>query len=142
MVEYAVPPTDPDFPDAKFMLEYNGFGDLWGIPGACVDFDTGEEVPCGPGTRWVPKFNIPSASTVTENATEYVVKQLEMELRMKPANPADETDVSDCTGAGLTFNTSITLPTSIPVDWSDPFGQIGNRPSTSGVAVVGGELQQ
>jgi len=33
--------TKPDYKynDTTFYLEYNGFGDLWGIPGKCVDWD-------------------------------------------------------------------------------------------------------
>jgi len=45
-VHYWDPAGDPT-DTSLFYLEYSGFGNLWGIPGHCVDRDSGEEVPCG-----------------------------------------------------------------------------------------------
>ena len=77
--------TWDDFSTSIFYLEYSGFGNRNGIPGKCVDPDTGEEMPCGPDSRWVPQFNIPVVSEVDDvvSTTPYVVKPLEMEQRMK-----------------------------------------------------------
>jgi len=44
------------------ILQYGGFGNLWGIPGTCVDRFTNASVDCGQGgqnVRWVPAFAIP-----------------------------------------------------------------------------------
>ncbi len=46
--------TWEDLSTSTFTLEYSGFGNLNGIPGKCVDPDTGNDIPCGPESRWVP----------------------------------------------------------------------------------------
>jgi len=146
-VEYTHSQADASAPDhkydgSKFYLEYNGFGDLWGIPGTCVDMDTGEAVDCGAGgeNRWVPEFNIPTGASVTDSSSgaSYLVKQLEAEQRMKPANPADKNDISACTSASLTAGQSYALPDI--AEWEDP--AIGDEPAvTAPPAVIGGILQ-
>jgi hypothetical protein len=141
-VEYTHTQTDTTASDykyngTKFYLEYSGFGNLWGIPGVCVDMDTGEETECAEGVRWVPEFSIPDGSTVTDTSTdaEYLVKALEKEQRMRLSNPSDSSDVSAC--SSLT-TTTYTLP-SIS-DWQDP--AIGDEPTvTDPPAVIGGVLQ-
>jgi hypothetical protein len=146
-VEYVHSQADTAAPDykysgSKFYLEYNGFGDLWGIPGTCVDMDSGEPVDCGAGgeNRWVPEFNIPTGATVTDGTSDvnYLVKQLEAEQRMRLSNQGDASDVSACTAAGLAADTSYALPSI--ADWQDP--AIGAEPNVSDPpAVVGGVLQ-
>lgn len=70
---------------SKFFLQYSGFGDLQGIPGKCVNPETGQTVTdCSKqGLRWVPEFSIPADSTVTVGSTQYLVKPLDMEQRMR-----------------------------------------------------------
>ena len=124
--------TWDDFSTSIFYLEYSGFGNLNGIPGKCVDPDTGAEIPCGPDSRWVPQFNIPEGSQVDDvvTATPYVVKPLEMEQRMK-----DTKDLGFCTDIPLK---SYSLPSLS--DWVDP--NIGDEPAVEGPpAVIGGVLQ-
>ncbi|HKX44176.1 MAG TPA: hypothetical protein VJO99_23660 [Burkholderiaceae bacterium] len=42
------------------MLQYGGFGELWGIPGTCVSRLTNEKVSCETlDSRYVPAFVIP-----------------------------------------------------------------------------------
>jgi hypothetical protein len=149
-VRYTHSQTDPAAPDFKydgttFFLEYAGFGDLHGIPGKCVDIDTGADADCSQGStnkaiRWVPEFTIPSADaggTLTEltdvgrPAVTYFVKALEKEQRMA-GRP-----VSDCGTAGLTTSAYV-LPSMS--SWIDPV--IGPEPVvTAPPAVVGGVLQ-
>jgi hypothetical protein len=134
-------------PDAKFngvtfFLQYQGFGDLQGIPGKCVNIDTGNDADCslgGESIRWVPEFTIPSstASILTEvtdvarPTVTYVVKALEKEQRMTSL------PVGDCTGAGLTTS-SYELPSMS--SYVDP--RIGPEPVvTRPPAVVGGVVQ-
>ena len=130
MVKYVQPVTL-----SKFQLEDNAFGDLHGIPGKCVNMDTGDDVMCGPGDniRWIPKFSIPDGSTVTSvnnGGAEYLVKALEKEQRMKK-----ETDPSLCSGLNVS---GFTLPGMF--DWIDP--DIGAIPEvTAAPAVNGGVLQ-
>ena len=124
--------TWDDLSTSIFYLEYSGFGNLNGIPGKCVDPDTGAEMPCGPDSRWVPQFNIPVGSQVDDvvSATPYIVKPLEMEQRMKDTkNPALCADIT---------LKSYSLPSLS--DWVDP--NIGDEPVVEGPpAVIGGVLQ-
>lgn len=134
-------------PDAKydgvtFFLQYQGFGDLQGIPGKCVNIDTGNDADCslgGESIRWVPEFTIPSSTAgiltevtdVARPAVTYVVKALEKEQRMSFL------PVGACTGAGLTTS-SYELPSMS--SYVDP--RIGPEPVvTRPPAVVGGVVQ-
>lgn len=130
--------TGNGYANAKFYLEYNGFGDLHGIPGKCVDMETGQDTDCSdssPGSfiRWVPEFTIPDGSELLSGSTTYYVKALELEQRMQVV------DGAVCSGAGLTTTSYASqLPTLS--DWTAP--AIGSEPSVSGApAVIGGVLQ-
>lgn len=128
---------------ATFMMEYNGFGNLNGIPGKCVDLDTGAEADCSMSNgsssiRWVPAFTIPmtqadgSLTTVRDETAgaDYFVKPLEMEQRMMK-----EPDLTTCSSV-LTLQ-SYVLP---PLTFSDP--AIGAEPNvTTAPAVIGGVVQ-
>ncbi|PWB67558.1 MAG: hypothetical protein C3F14_01760, partial [Deltaproteobacteria bacterium] len=122
--------------NARFNLEYGGFGDLNGIPGKCVNLETGLDADCsqgGPGSpiRWVPEFTIPDGSAATDsgNAT-YYIKALEKEQRMRK-------DLDACGALAVTSYAS-QLPGAS--DWVDP--NVGTEPSVTGApAVIGGVLQ-
>lgn len=115
---------------SDYYLEYGGFGDLWGIPGKCVDMDTGSDVDCmgsedNKSIRWVPEISIPDGTAVTDKSStgtfldaNYYVKALEKESYMTSVS----TDT--CTTAGLSL-TSYTLPTSSL--YKDP--NIGTEPA-------------
>jgi hypothetical protein len=117
-----------------FFLDYNGFGELHGIPGKCVDMNSGATVTnCSEQTRWVPEFTIPpgSSASYSKNGVTYntKIKPLEMEQRMTT------TGVGTC--SGLPFGT-YTLPTI--ADWVDP--NLGTEPViTAAPAVIGGVVQ-
>ena len=122
---------DYKYNGVKFQLEYSGHGNLHGIPGHCIDKDSGEETSCDSNVRWIPEFNILPGSTVTgvTNSTEYVVKPLHVEQRMT------NVDRSNCVGMGFAIYDlpAITL-------WEDP--NIGAKPTvTDAPAVIAGELQ-
>lgn len=135
--------TAPDYKydGVMFFLEYSGFGDLHGIPGMCVNVDTGlANVDCSEGStnqaiRWVPEFSIPfkqannDLTTVTDAGNPlitYFVKALEVEERMGSAV------LSACTGLSTS---PYTLPSMS--SWIDPV--IGPEPViTAPPAVVGG----
>jgi|SaaInl8_200m_RNA_FD_contig_61_727190_length_2658_multi_9_in_0_out_0_1 hypothetical protein len=123
---------DYKYNGAKFQLEYQGFGNLHGIPGRCIDKDTGASVSCDGNVRWIPEFSIVPGTTVTnivDGTTEYVVKPLHGEQRM--SNVA----VSNCGSMSLT---TFALPGLD--DWADP--EIGARPAvTDAPAVIGGVVQ-
>jgi hypothetical protein len=127
----------------NLVLQYGGFGDLWGLPGVCVSQQTNQEVPCDGGeARYVPSFVIPFDTTsgrVTLNGTTYLVKWLEREIRFARKN------LSVCDGAGLTVPSNITLPTSTDLkNPSDPDSDIyiGVRPAiTTAARVIHGDVK-
>ncbi len=100
------------------VLQYNGFGDLSGIPGSCVSQSTNLPVDCTtPNSRYVPQFVIPYDPTVSPQqgvvtssvngvTTTYLVKWLQREIRfaVKAA--------SVCSNDQLLAPTGVTLPTS------------------------------
>ncbi|MBI5186105.1 MAG: hypothetical protein HZA01_10330 [Nitrospinae bacterium] len=126
--------TWADNTTSTFNLEYNGFGDLVGVPGKCVDWNTGEDVNCGQGgdIRWIPEFSIPDGSTVldgSDSQTTYFVKGIEKERRMKAL------DLAECSSLSTT---SYPLPSLD--DWEDP--AIGDEPQVDKApAVIGGVVQ-
>jgi hypothetical protein len=91
------------------ILQYGGYGNLWGIPGTCVDRFSNAPVDCSQGgqnTRWVPAFAIPfdpTSGRVSAGGTTYYVKWLDREVRFSPAP-------TGCTG--LSLPASLTLPTA------------------------------
>jgi len=137
-VHYWDPVGDPTN-TSLFYLEYSGFGNLWGIPGHCVDRDSGAEVECGDGTRWIPQFSIPDTDPITlspssvtdavDGTTLYYVKALQKEQMMK------QTDGANCSGLTIT-------PYGLPnlSEFVDP--NIGTEPAVSGPPkVIGGVVQ-
>lgn len=80
--------TGNGYENSTFYLEYNGYGDLHGVPGKCIDVNTGEDASCEDhkNVRWVHEFSISDGTIVTDagNASrQYLVKSLEKEQRMK-----------------------------------------------------------
>ncbi|WP_298431742.1 hypothetical protein [Geobacter sp.] len=146
-VAYVHSQTDATKPDAKydgvtFSLDYNGFGQLNGIPGKCVDMNSGLTVlDCsGQNVRWVPEFTIPAGRAVTENdpvngTVTYFVKPLQMEQRMV------KLDNTSCAGLPLTTYTLPVIGQDGTIEgWTDP--AIGTEPQvTSAPAVIAGTLQ-
>ena len=121
-----------DYNNAKFYLEYNSFGDLWGIPYFCTDLN-GNPASCGYNTKWVNEFVIPAGTTVTKvgggdpsvlDGTEFVVKPLEIEQAMK------EVDGPTC--AAVLSLGGVSLP---DISGYTPPG-IGSKPDVDGAPVV------
>jgi hypothetical protein len=116
-----------EFAGQNIVLEYGGFGNLWGIPGHCVSFLTNEPVSCDTGNaRYVPAFAIPGGATITRNGHTYLVKWLEREIRFA------RQDAAQCAALSLPANGDITLPTAAdindPSDSSDSVHYIGTKP--------------
>ncbi len=99
----------------SLVLQYGGFGNLWGIPGSCFSSTTNQPVDCSTqGARYVSDFAIPydptanpqkGVVTTTSNnvTTTYLVKWLDREIRFA------QKSLSVCTGQGLQTTTA-TLP--------------------------------
>ncbi|HTU65676.1 MAG TPA: hypothetical protein VMF52_06990 [Steroidobacteraceae bacterium] len=127
----------------NLVLQYNGFGELWGLPGYCVSPQTNEEVECNGGdVRYVPSIVIPHDATngvVTTNGTTYYVKWLEREIRFARKS------LSVCDGASLVVPSGVTLPTAADLrDPSDSASPIytGTRPTvTAAPRVIQGDVK-
>lgn len=127
----------------SIVLQYGGFGDLWGIPGSCVSRLTNETVSCETeDARYVPSFVIPldaASGRVTTADTAYLVKWLDREIRFAGKDP------SVCAAAGLELPSGITLPTAADLlDPSDPGSSIyiGTQPTvTDPPRVIHGEVK-
>jgi len=118
-------------------LQFNGFGNLYGIPGNCVDPSTNATVPCTPSTRYVPAFSLADGTSLTIGTHAVLTRALDSELRLGSIN---------CGTAGLSTVgvTTAQLPTASPNNptiSSDPT-YIGTAPSiVSAPAVIDGVLQ-
>lgn len=109
-------------------LQFNGFGNIGGIPGFCVNPVDNTVVNCGPNTRYVPAFAIPDGATMSlttaAGTTNLIVKALDAEVRLKNLG------VGATVCSGLTL-TPLTPPAGGTHDMSlstDPF-YIGIKPT-------------
>ncbi len=69
----------------SILLQFNGFGNLNGIPGDCVNPTDNSTVDCStPGSRYVSAFSLPDGATMTlpSTNTPLLVKSLNAELRL------------------------------------------------------------
>lgn len=125
----------------SIVLQYGGFGELWGIPGKCVSSLTNEPVSCDQqGARYVPEFVVPYDATlgqVTNGADTYLVKWLDREIRFA------RKDAAVC--SGLTLPGNVALPTAADLkDPSNPASDIyiGTQPEvTAAPRVIHGEVK-
>jgi hypothetical protein len=144
-VTFTVPsgPAFGAYTGQSLVLQYGGFGDLWGIPGHCVSRVTNLEAPCNDeSSRYVAAFAIPfdaELGRVSDGANTYLVKWLDREIRFasKP--------LSQCTAANLNLPTGLTLPTA--ADLKNPSASssdiyIGVKPDiTDAPRVIQGEVK-
>lgn len=145
-------------------LTYNGFGDLWGIPYACIDLTTNQ--PCNfaaagangnnPNWSWKPEFSIPTdavkgvvtadavaakvAGATAGQTVTYLVKALDSEARF--AMLPDAT----CTGAGLTYpNPMPPMPTATgfvdPTAGANKMSATPPTPANTAPRVIHGEVK-
>jgi hypothetical protein len=144
-VTFDVPNTAAygEYAGQSLLLQYGGFGDLWGIPGQCVSSSTNQPVDCGTeNARYVAAFVIPYDSVlgrVTGDSGSYLVKWLEREIRFA------KKDAGVCTTAGLNLPSGIVLPTA--ADLKDPSHSssdvyIGTKPTiTAAPRVIHGDVK-
>jgi hypothetical protein len=144
-VNYTVPSgvAYGDYAGKSLVLQYGGFGELWGIPGECVSRLTNEKVSCDqPNSRHVPAFVIPfdeAQGRVSIDGTTYLVKWLDREIRFA------RKDASVCQTAGLTLPEGLALPTAAdlrdPSDSASPI-YIGAKPELNAAPrVIQGEVK-
>ncbi len=115
-------------------LQFNGFGNLNGIPGNCIDPQTNAVASCGPSTRFVPAFALADGSALNLGGQAVLTRALDSELRLS----------SLACGALSTTGVTATLPTELPHNptvLSDP-SYIGTAPQVLGApSVIDGVLQ-
>jgi hypothetical protein len=74
---------DPTYAGKTFLLNYNGPGDLWGIPMQPTDLDND-----GFMDRFYPQFSITDGVLLGPNGEEYVIKGVDKELTLLLADPS------------------------------------------------------
>ena len=119
---------------SKIMLDYNGFGNLSGIPGACYNPATNIKGPCGgTNTAYAPDFSLKAGAMVTDGVDNYFVKPIDQEVRF------GKVDDSFC--SSLTLPTTAVLPTaSSSADPKITLGQVPT-PLTAAPSVIHGIVQ-
>jgi hypothetical protein len=136
------------YANTNLILQYGGFGDLWGIPGNCVSSITNLAVDCNDPSgvaRYVAAFAIPydpsgnpQQGVVGTSTKSYLVKWLDREIRFA------QEPVSTCSNAGLS-TTHSTLPDSSGLqNPSDPSSSVYNgvepQPTNTAPRVIQGEV--
>jgi hypothetical protein len=144
-VSYSVPSGARygQYAGKSIVLQYGGFGELWGIPGHCVSRLTNDRVSCEtPDSRYVPAFVIPFDEVlgrVNNGASTLLAKWLDREIRFARKDP------SVCTAAGVTLPTGLTLPSAAGLnDPTDPTSSvyIGAKPTvTDAPRVIHGDVK-
>ena len=127
----------------SIVLQYGGFGDLWGIPGECVSRLTNQHVSCETAdSRYVPAFAIPFDEVkgqLTNGSHAYLAKWLDREIRFA------RKDVAMCSAAGVNLPSSTALPDASGLkNPSDPASAIyiGEKPVvTDSPRVIDGEVK-
>jgi len=138
-VSYQVPNRPAEFGEhagTQLRLSYNGFGELHGIPGHCVNPENNQPTDCGGAgnKRYVPAFAIPHhvvEGVVSDGVNNYFVKWLDRELRFAR--------VASGACSGLTLGSLANLPSLAglrnPADPQDPV-YIGAEPVITGAPRV------
>jgi hypothetical protein len=144
-VSYSVPTGAKygQYAGKSIVLQYGGFGELWGIPGSCVSRLTNEHVSCDTqDSRYVPAFVIPFDEVlgrVTDGGTTYLAKWLDREIRFA------RKDTSVCSAAGVSLSSALTLPDASGLqNPSDPASAIyiGEKPVVTGAPrVIDGDVK-
>ncbi len=117
-------------------LQFNGFGELQGIPGHCVkQGDNTETTNCDQNTRWVPAFDIVDGSAVTEGATPYYVQFLERELRFA------KVPLGTCSALTLPTTGSLNLSSTYDLHPDQVLGVTIPTPANPKAAVIDGTVQ-
>jgi uncharacterized lipoprotein NlpE involved in copper resistance len=123
------------------LLQFDGFGNLNGIPGYCVDPVDNATVNCStPNVRYVPMFSIPDGALMTlpVPSTPLIVKALNAELRLKNLGPSA---ASPCASMPLTTATPPSGGTHDPSSSADS-EYLGAKPTvTAPPKVIDGVVQ-
>jgi hypothetical protein len=126
------------------LLQFNGFGNLQGIPGICVNPTDNSVEDCGTnGASYVPAFSIPDGSVMTlpslsgSTTTPLIVKALNGAILLNSLGSG----AAQCSSMTLT---PLTLPSGGQHDPSNPADSeyLGTMPTvTAAPAVINGVVQ-
>ncbi len=126
------------------LLQFNGFGNLQGIPGSCVNPTDNSPVDCGTnGASYVPSFSIADGTTMTlpdltgATTTPIIVKALNGQILLKSLG----SNAAQCSSMTLT---PLTLPSGGLHDPSSATDSeyLGTEPTvTSAPKVIDGVVQ-
>jgi hypothetical protein len=124
----------------SIQLQFNGFGNLNGIPGGCVDPTDNSPTDCGTaGARYVPEFSLPDGATMTPTSsnTPLIVKALDSELRLAKVDCATASLAQPSTNATLPSASDVHDPSS-----SSDVDYLGTEPAvTDAPKVIDGVIQ-
>ena len=142
-IAYTVPadPAYGQYAGLPILLQFNGFGNLYGIPGYCVNPVDNTTVDCStPNSRYVPMFSIPDGALMTlpNPSTPLIVKALNAEIRLKKLGASASTQC-----ASMTLST-VTPPSGGTHDPSDSADSeyLGVKPTvTAAPKVIDGVVQ-
>jgi hypothetical protein len=121
----------------SILLQFNGFGNLFGIPGYCVSPIDNSQVDCSTAnSRYVPLFSVPDGALMTlpSPSTPLIVKALNGEIRLSLAP-------GQCSSMALS---PLTLPSGGLHDPSNPADSeyLGVAPAVSAAPkVIDGVVQ-
>jgi len=142
-VAYTVPndsTTYGTWAGKSMQLQFNGFGNLQGIPGSCVNPTDNSTEDCGTaGARYVPEFSIPDGATMTltSSNTPLVIKALDAEMRLAKVACASTSLARPTTSATLPSTSGVHDPSSS----SDAY-YLGTKPTvTDAPKVIHGVMQ-
>jgi hypothetical protein len=142
-IAYTVP-SDPaygQYAGLPILLQFNGFGNLYGIPGYCVNPVNNATVDCSAqNSRYVPMFSIPDGTTMTlpNPSTPLIVKALNAEIRLKNLGASAATP---CASMALVTAAPPSGGTHDPSDSSDS-EYLGVKPVvTAAPKVIDGVVQ-
>ena len=147
IITYTVPTGTAygSYAGKNIQLQFNGFGNLFGIPGNCVNPVDNSAVDCKTANvRYVPSFSLPDGATMdlsTTPATTLVVKALDAEVRLKGLGAS----AAQCTGLTLS---SLTVPAAAQLRDPSATGNAsftGGKPTMAATAtpkVIDGVIQQ
>lgn len=142
-IQYTVPAGAAygSYAGLPILLQFNGFGNLYGIPGNCVDPVNNAATDCStPNARYVPEFSIAdgTALTLPSPSTPLLVKALNAEIRLRNLGASAS---SPCAGMTLTPATLPSGGTHDPSSSSDS-KYLGTKPVvTAAPKVIDGVVQ-
>lgn len=121
----------------SIQLQFNGFGNVQGIPGGCVNPTDNSPANCGPNTRYVPEFSLPDGASMTLGSQSLLVKALDAEMRLSKVNCASTSLAQPTTTAILPTTADLHDPSN-PADST----YVGTKPTiTDAPKVIHGVIQ-